>query len=79
MRGSGTVSSPYHDTTWLRERGSEGVPVPYCPNKAYLMWLLSGMDEQMILERLIGLEPGSTLRTLVQLSVFSILVLLQLL
>jgi hypothetical protein len=42
------------------------------------MWLLSGMDEQMILERLIGLESGATLRTLVQLSVFSVLVLLQL-
>jgi hypothetical protein len=43
------------------------------------MRLLSGMDEQMILQRLIGLEPGAALRTLVQLSVFSVLVLLQLL
>jgi hypothetical protein len=58
--------------------GSETlVPVPYRPSKAHLMWLLSGMNEQMILERLIGLEPGSALRTLVQLSVFSVLVLLQ--
>jgi hypothetical protein len=42
------------------------------------MWLLSGMDEQMILERLIGLEPGAAIRTLVQLPVFSVLMLLQL-
>jgi hypothetical protein len=41
------------------------------------MRLLSGMDEQMILARLIGLEPGAAIRTLVQLSVFSILMLLQ--
>jgi hypothetical protein len=43
------------------------------------MWLLSGMDEQMIFEALIGLEPGAALRTLVQLPVFRVLVLLQLL
>ena len=55
------------------------VPVAYRPCKAYLMWLLSGMDEQMIFEALIGLEPGAALRTLVQLPVFRVLVLLQLL
>ncbi len=27
-RGSGTLSSPYHYTTWLRERGREGCYVP---------------------------------------------------
>ncbi len=28
MRGSGALSSPYHYTTWLRERGREGVAFP---------------------------------------------------
>ncbi len=27
-RGSGAISSPYHYTTWIRDRGREGVAFP---------------------------------------------------